>query len=412
MGVFRLLTPEITAMGRLLIPGADGIRDEVSGLSEEEIILVESWKKKLYSDTDTEYAFYMLTYDTILYGNGLTSALINKINGLPGMIPSDRAVSKINDRVCSLISIGVDTPNYKKILPLFGLVSRQQSDYKKILANQKETKLFFQKDIKEIRTLGLERYAGNHFKDSELNKHIEFLYVLYNFWYKGFESMLLAKPVVVDYLENVADKFRREFNEVLTLNFDLLLDSMHLKTGLPVQHLHGRFVEQFFNFGDLQFLYFDGGRRFEYTYLFDTNAIEKLSRLGRIHSDNTKGLPYYDLDFFFDPSKAYGNLLIYGVSFFPSGVFSKDFFEAYPEDRGVPGTLDYYLVNSLDGHILYIIQEKLTQRKIDHVTIAYYSEDDREWFEELLKATPLWKNLTLCPCHEVAFSSDLKMLLS
>lgn len=353
----------------------------------------------------------MMMYDTILYGNGLTSALINKINGLPGMTATDRAVSKINDRICSMISIPVDSPNYKKILKLFGLCSREQSDFESSLNNHRESKKFLNGYLPEIRRSGLEVFAGNHFGEQEVRSHIEYLYALYNCWYKDIETTLFAKPVVIDYLEKVVDAVGSQFHNILTLNFDQFLDNAYLNRKLPVQHLHGRFVEQIGNYGDVQFFTYEGGTQFEYSYLFGANAFEKSNRLHRIHTHETQGHPNYDLDFFFGSDTSYGNLLLYGISFTSSGIFSEDFLEAFPEHRGIPGTLDYYLVNSLDGHVLYKIQEKLDQRRIDHVTIAYYSEKDREHLETLLASTPIWDNLTLCQCREVAFSSDLKLLL-
>lgn len=248
--------------------------------------------------------------------------------------------------------------------------------------------------------------------DIEAKGVFEFLYVLYNFWYREVEDAILAKPAVTDYLGKVATELSRQFSNVLTLNFDCLLDNKHMPSLLKVQHLHGRFIEGLQNYGEVQFFSSNDGKSFQYTYLYGSNAIEKGDRLKKIHDYFQSSPPkYYDLDFLFGDGKDWGNLLVYGVSFLPTAVFPEGFFRCFPEDKGVPGEPDYYFVNSLDGHILFQIQKLLELGMIKHVTIACYSEDNRKLYEELLSQTPIAKNLTLCPCKDVPFSPGLKRLI-
>ena len=93
----------------------------------------------------------------------------------------------------------------------------------------------------------------------------------------------------------------------------------------------------------------------------------------RIHTYEC-GVPsrLYDLDFFVNQEKDWGNLLVYGVSFSPTAIFPEAFFGTFPKYLENPRDMSYYLTNSIDGHILYRIQELIESGKINHVYIAYY----------------------------------------
>lgn len=238
------------------------------------------------------------------------------------------------------------------------------------------------------------------------------MYLFYNFWYREIEDSILTRPAVKEYLEEVVYEFSVQFNDILTLNFDLLLDNTYLSRPLTVQHIHGRFIEKLGNYGDLQYFPFNDGKQFEYPYLFGASAIEKLSRLMRINTyeyDNPARL--YDLDLLFNEEKDWGNLLIYGVSFSPTAIFTDNFFGAFPKYLENPGDMQYYLTNSLDGHVIYRIQDLVERGKIEHVSIAYYSESDKQLYEKFLGKTPISGHLSLIQCNDISFSTNLKNLL-
>ena len=354
----------------------------------------------------------MATYDTILFGNGLTTALFSQMHQLRYIKNSERSLCNINERVCSLIGAPVDSPNYRKVLPLFGIFGRNVPNYEKMVSTQKEEKQILKRYIPEIRKYGMEYFVGKHLYDNDVNEHFTFLYLLYNFWYKEIEESVLVKPSVVEFLKEVTNELSIQFKEILTLNFDLLLDNSQINHPIRFQHIHGRFVESLHNYGNLQYFTFDEEQHFEYPYLFGSNAIEKTTRILRINSKKYDYPTYnYDLDFLFSEDKNWGNILIYGVSFLPTAIFTDEFFVAYPKYQETPGDMKYYFSNSLDGHILYRIQKLIEKGKIEHVHIAYYSEKDKVLYENLLNKTPIATHLSLHQCNDISFSSNLKKLL-
>jgi hypothetical protein len=65
----------------------------------------------------------MPNYETILFGNGLTISLFNRIRQQKLIRKSEEKLLKLNERVCSMIGAPVDSPNYREILSLFGGIS-------------------------------------------------------------------------------------------------------------------------------------------------------------------------------------------------------------------------------------------------------------------------------------------------
>jgi len=359
----------------------------------------------------------MPNYDTILFGNGLTISLFNRIRQQKLIRKSGEKLLKLDERVCSMIGAPVDSPNYRGILSLFGIFGRDIPNYQQIIDAQKAAKRVLTPFIPEIHKYGMEYFVGKHlFENSELDNpvkdNITFLYLFYNFWYREIEDSILTRPSVKDYLEEVGYEFSVQFTDILTLNFDLLLDNTFLNRPLAVQHIHGRFIEKLGNYGNLQYFPFNDGKQFEYPYLFGSNAFEKQSRLMRIHTyecDVPSRL--YDLDFFVNEEKDWGNLLVYGVSFSPTAIFPEAFFDTFPKYLENPGNMSYYLTNSLDGHILYRIQELIERGRIEHIYLAYYSERDRSLYERLLDNTIISEHLSLIQCNDISFSPNLKNLL-
>lgn len=359
----------------------------------------------------------MPKYDTFLFGNGLTIALFNRIRQQKLIRKSDEKLLRLEERVCSMIGAPVDSPNYRGILSLFGIFGRDIPNYQQIIDAQKDAKRVLTPFIPEIRKYGMEYFVGRHlFADQDfthpIRENFTFLYLFYNFWYREIEDSIITRPSVKDYLEEVGYEFSVQFKDILTLNFDLLLDNTFLRRPLSVQHIHGRFIEKLSNYGDLQYFPFNDDKQFEYPYLFGSNAFEKQSRLMRIHTyecDVSSRL--YDLDFFVDEEKDWGDLLVYGVSFSPTSIFTDEFFAAFPKYHETPGDSKYYFTNSLDGHILYRIQELIGRSKINHVYIAYYSERDRSLYERLLDKTLIYEHLSFIQCNDIPFSPNLKNLL-
>lgn len=147
-------------------------------------------------------------------------------------------------------------------------------------------------------------------------------------------------------------------------------------------------------------MYNDGDREFEYKYLFGTNGLEKMSRLNKVRKIRQT---CYDLDFFYSDSLHLGHLLIYGIAFGRAEFLSDDFLEQYPEYENIK------LVSTVDGHILQRLESRYQNKQLEKVTLAYYSEADKENYTKILGCTELMEITELKKCDEVIRWTNIKI---
>ena len=126
--------------------------------------------------------------------------------------------------------------------------------------------------------------------------------------------------------------------------------------------------------------------------MFGSNGLEKLSRLDKIrnHEQNK-----YNLEFFYDRELYLGHLLIYGISFGKTEFINNEFLKTYPEHEKL------YYIRSLDGHILLKLNQLYNAKKIEKITLAYYSQDDLMHYRNIIGFTDFEPIVECKQCDEI-----------
>lgn len=318
-----------------------------------------------------------MKYDTILFGNGLTLSLLNQISTLPLLSESDKTILNLNSFVTSFLDNPEENIAYDKHQAWFTGPFELKLGYSvqmKILS--RKMKDVFSKELPIsnndiIKKYGFEYWAGEHIFNSEFRSSFEILYSLNNLWYVTLHSRLVELGKKYPKIKKIIkenQKLVSRFTNICTLNFDSFFDSLQTK---KVAHLHGRFLDDITSFRDfVYFIFPDQKGKFEYPYLLGSSGFEKHCRLSRIKK--VKGITnkFYDLRFFFDDDVQWGNILIFGISFFDSGLLSAKFLNKYPEHRGTNP------LGGVDSHILYRLQQLKHKESVGEITLACWKESD------------------------------------
>ncbi|MBT7069994.1 MAG: hypothetical protein HN855_11035 [Anaerolineae bacterium] len=313
-------------------------------------------------------------YDSFLYGYGLTLAVFAQTQE----IPFDRPVHAIKYLdFNAFFNEFIQANDRDKILVDFYKYFEIHPETKKA---HDAARLFLSKHRDEINLIGFERWISQHIfekNNTTLDNVKVYTYLLYNYWYHILYIQLLNKK----YSKKVLRKFSREVlkkvrsrENIYTTNFETLLDQY-----LFPKHIHGTFSLPLGSVGDI-ILWLDRKKNeFEYSYLFGTNGIEKGIRLHQIHQLSQDK---YHLDFFFEDKLDLGHLLIYGLSFSPNKVMPDNYLEEAPQHK------DFYFLRSVDGHIQKRLEALYINQRVKKITISYYTEKEREYLAEVIRATP------------------------
>lgn len=314
-------------------------------------------------------------FDSLLYGNGLTLAVVSGIWELAKSNPSCKYLS-----VDEFMKDFALMPNHKRICRDF--MKTFNKDTKTYSDVHTENKRIMALHIDDINKLGFERWVSTIIfsleiiSEEDLKNIKPYIYSLYNYWYSFISTTVLSKDDIQFKLEQYAIEILSKVNgNIMTLNFDNMLDKW-----LNPSHLHGSFALPYESFKDIHLFNYNDNKNFEYRYLFGGNGLEKLDRLNRIRK---MGIAGYDMDFFYQEIKTcnLGHLLTYGVSFGRSYILSDAFLDEYPQHN------DAYLNKCVDGHILLKLDLLFKNHCVDKITIAYYSESDLNAYKEILSHT-------------------------
>lgn len=327
-------------------------------------------------------------YDNLIYGNGLTIALIYMMENM--LVKNEyKKLLHLN----SFVEYFINAPEHKKISREFRKTFNK--DTEKYLKMHVKNKIYILKDLDEINRIGFERWVSKKvlLDDSEEFKNIkEYLYSLYNYWYSYTEEIILKEKKIVENFVRVSREIKKIIKKnIYTTNFDTFLDKW-----LNPQHLHGKFITPYKSFNDIILFQFNNGKEFEYKYLFGTNGLEKMKRLFDIKEKKIEN-NFYHVDFFFGDLKKFhlGHLLIYGLAFGKSGYLTDDFLKLHPEHK------DQYLLASVDGHILLRLETLYENKMIDKITVSYYSEEDLINYKKVFSQTKLSKIVYYKHCNEI-----------
>lgn len=298
-------------------------------------------------------------YNSLLYGYGLSLSLFDSIS-------QKQPISDINKFLNDFTKS--NSPLYIQFKKIFCLENIDQHVFNRCLNK-------LRKNLKEIKFKGFEIWVSKNLfngkNDSEFNL---FVYLIYNFWYEYlceiFENSDFIKNILMRYSSIISNTITNH-ELIYTTNYERYFDNL-----LKINHLHGRFINNLENPENIV-LYVDG-KNVEYKYLFGCNGYEKLMRLAKINKISNDD---YDLDFFSNQNIDLGNLLIFGMSFGQSQIMSKEFLKKHKEHN------NFYIVKSVDGHILNRLNQKYEMGKLTSVTISYYSLSKLNYLKKLFLST-------------------------
>lgn len=303
-------------------------------------------------------------YDSIIYGNGLTISIMNKIESKYKNLYSIKYLD-FNNFLKEFIISNDHCRIVRKFKDCFD-VSNSEINNNHIICREQ-----LKKEKEEICKLGFERWFSKYMfdkNDESINLLKHYLYGLYNYWYSMIKDEVLDNIDVKDYIYKISCEILEKIKHkdmIFTTNFDTLIDDV-----VQPKHLHGRFIVPLKKLNQIVLRSLNEFE-LEYKYLFGTNGLEKADRLKKINDFNQDD---YDLDFFFGDIESLGHLLIYGLSFGDSKCIKEKH-------------KDLYFVKSVDGHILLRLNFLYKLKKVDKITISYYSENDLIYLKQIIGTT-------------------------
>lgn len=342
-------------------------------------------------------------YDTMLFGNGLTSLILNNME--EHKIIVDKSLHKklkLNNFIQYFVDCDVEDRVYREYNKLFDI-----RDGRKRIRGNREARItreqcrkIIRDNVVGIKEIGFENWFSKYYENSSKNGElIIYLYCLYNYWFSYIYKHILRELGCTNYLKNIADIISNNVSgRIYTTNFDLMFDNY-----LDIEHIHGKFNIMAKKYDDIkayEYNHRDGEAIcHEYKYLYSANCFEKLWKLERIKgrseiNEYKHTVKSYDLDFFYSNEVEFGHLLIYGVSFSKSNQKIYKLKTQYDEYKDSSFSL------SIDGHILMRLEKLYEQNKLSQITLAYYNDNDRNNYEEILDKSNLKKCVKLIKCKD------------
>lgn len=312
-------------------------------------------------------------YDSLIYGNGLSIAIFNRLKS-QGQISSVDRYLDLNIFISELVK----SKPYSRIRRIFDELFDESKPEKVEIRNKALD--YLKRHEKNMSYYGFERWVSKVIFDTknEINSETKIIgYILYNLWYDTiYENIIDTKKSreVLQLLSKTILGALSSKENIYTTNFDTLIDDY-----LHPKHVHGKFENPFKRAGDVVWKIYND-KEFEYKFLFGTNGFEKLNRLTQINKYYSKE---YDLDLFFSKEVNLGHLLIYGLSFGRAEFMSDEFYKQHPEHESL------YLLKSVDGHILMNLDRLYKEKRLNEITMSYYSKDDLIHFKDMLSQTEI-----------------------
>ena len=312
----------------------------------------------------------LFVYDTLLYGNGLTIAIFNR-----------------------LITINQNIENFSDFFNRFLFdQTMNKNDFYSILDSNTKSDVYLEKDdivrietfikshINDINKHGFEVWIGEKAFVEEVflvkNSALYFL-SLFNYWYIHTD---FDNPHYYYVYKDCVDSFLRlGIKDMYTLNYDCFLDSF-----CNIKHSHGAFLNNFYDLIQMAHFRYNGENVEEYLHpcCIGTNGLEKCRGLCMLNESLVSG---YDYEFLFSNNKHFGNLLIYGVRFADSLMIPESIKQKYSEQ-------DIRLMKYVDGHILLRLDALYLNNLISSITVSYYQDSDLIRYKKIFKE---------CACNHI-----------
>lgn len=301
--------------------------------------------------------------DTLLYGNGLTIALLGRFKKLSNIETFDNFFNRF------LFADKVEKTEFYNIL--------NSNPFSNVYLEEKELpeiENFLKDNLYNITQNGFEVWIGARVftDDSFFVKNVTCYYLaLFNYWYNLNKPMFNSQE-----FQNIIHDCSQSFKilgikNTYTLNYDSYLDE-----ALGVKHMHGKFVDNFIDLQQMAYLYYFNDyakQEFLYPFCAGTNGYEKLCGLNKLKENNKSR---YDFEFLFSESINLGKLLIYGIRFADGFIIPEQLKQTYTNQ-------DIRLMKYVDGHLLHRLDVLYLTGRLDSITIAYYEESDKERYERV-----------------------------
>lgn len=322
-------------------------------------------------------------YDAILYGNGLT---LNLQTQLQQVIQTPNIYRLFfNDFMKAFIdgeiSFREKNELSKTFLKRMLQIKPTESSYdalRHVVGRVVEENGF---DYEQILGELLISNTKNSSQSVEVNTVYPFFY---NYWHNnlfGWINNQFDEPFFKNYCNSI-QQVLSDNRHIFTTNFDRFTDYLKPK------HLHGVFSDILQTETDLFFCQFrDNGDSF-YKFLWGHNGIGKRNFMTQIQKHAGYG-KYYDFSLFDDNQLLFSNMLIYGIGFKKS---------AYHLNWDT--LKDGFII---DDHILRQLQVMQSEKRLEAITFAYFSPDDKKHYENIVRLYTL-KNVKYIPTEDFKFS--------
>jgi hypothetical protein len=313
-----------------------------------------------------------LKFDAMIFGNGLTLNLFGK---LMDFVPNEkRYLFNIDEFLKKLISNKLPFKEEKYIEIIF---------YNKTSIENNKNFLKLKNILSEYysnNNSNIEKVLGKDLfkKENEVGYNIaaikDLFPALYNIWFDMVYQYIINNDLEV-YLENFYTDVKSLLsseNDIYTTNFDYLSDK-YMKT----KHIHGKFIDKISTYSDV-ILYVNDDKSFEFKMIWGYNGVGKEFMLNSYYRSG-KYEKNFDFNFLYKEIIA-ENILIYGMSFQRAGYIDDEFLKNYSKYNN-----DNFEGTVIDDHILKRVSKLQELKKIKNVTVSYYSEKERNYFEEIFK---------------------------
>lgn len=311
-------------------------------------------------------------FDAIIFGNGMT---LNLFGQLKKHVPNEKLyLFDIDEFLKKFIDNKLSFKDEQYIEKIF--YKKKTIENSKYFSDLKDVlrQYYLNNDSNIEKILGRDLFK----KESEIEYNISLIKslfpALYNIWfnivYKYIEDNSLKM-----YMSNFYSCLRLLLScdhNIYTTNFDYLTDGY-----LNTKHLHGSFIKNMNNYQDVK-LASKNEDEFNFKHVWGYNGIGKANFIYERSIENSD--KYFDFSFFYDENIKIDNLLVYGMSFQRLGAITEEFLKVYPKYRE-----DNYIGTVVDEHILLRIAGLQNLNKLKNVTVSYYSEKEKNYFESIFK---------------------------
>lgn len=327
-------------------------------------------------------------YDGLLYGNGLSILLLSQLK----QIASPKYVYEFSfsDFTQRFAENTITEREKRELSKLFDSlfnsrgVRNTYDDYRQYISG-----VIKEKGVDFEQILGRSLISNDIDKQSQAAVLHSIYPVLYNYW--GNNTVGLINSIFKDdYLSSFCESIKLVLSEnafVFTTNLDAFTDR------LKPEHLHGRFVSPFNCEKDLVYKFAGNNGDYYYKFIWGHNGAGKFNLIRGMHNSFDDWGKFFGWGFFYDNQFRIENLLVFGMGFKNSAYSSA--ISPYHEQAIQQGFV-------IDDHILFRLNKLQNNGQVKAITIAYYSEDEKNRFEELASVYEL-RNTVIIPSNEFDF---------